>query len=101
MYLGRIVETGPAEEVFERPQHPYTQMLIDSVPHPKPSNPESRALPRGELPNPLDPPPGCHFHRRCPLADGRCAREVPHLLPDGADHRTACHRVAEARAGTV
>ncbi|SLN73554.1 ABC transporter ATP-binding protein [Roseisalinus antarcticus] len=95
MYLGRIVESGPAEEVFARPRHPYTRMLIGSVPHPRPPPEGGRPLPKGELPSPLNPPPGCAFHSRCPLADNRCLREVPQLLPEVARHRTACHRVAE------
>jgi len=98
MYLGRIVETGPSADVFARPSHPYTRMLLGSVPHPLPPGKASPQEVRGELPSPLSPPSGCHFRTRCPLADERCAAEVPKLAPPGEGHRAACHRVAEAGA---
>lgn len=96
MYLGRIVETGPTEQVFDDPRHPYTQMLLGSVPHPLPPDRDARVAAAGELPSPIDPPTGCHFRTRCPLADARCAGEVPTLTDVEGTHQAACHRVSEA-----
>jgi peptide/nickel transport system ATP-binding protein len=101
MYLGRIVEVGPASAVYADPQHPYTQALLASVPE---LVLEDDAKPRfvpiaGELPSPLSPPPGCHFHQRCPKAIARCAQESPALRDlgeAGAGRRAACH-LLEAR----
>lgn len=98
MYLGRIVETGPTAQVFSSPRHPYTQMLLGSVPHPLPSSRNKRSIPSGDLPSPIDPPTGCHFRTRCMLANGRCAAEVPALLEDSLRHSVACHRVQEEQA---
>ncbi|MFD1718482.1 ABC transporter ATP-binding protein [Georgenia deserti] len=104
MYLGRIVETGYTEEVFAQPTHPYTQMLLESVPDlfPWESGRKERLPETGELPSPIDPPSGCRFRTRCPLAEDRCAAEAPLLEPTVADaprHLTACHFAEEARAG--
>ncbi len=90
MYLGRIVETAPTDELFDSPNHPYTQALLNEVPRL-----ESRSIDyqpvSGEIPSPLDPPSGCHFHPRCPHATERCRREVP-VLREIADNRlSACH----------
>lgn len=98
MYLGRIVETGPTAAVFSAPKHPYTQMLLGSVPHPLPSARKKRPVVSGELPSPLAPPSGCHFRTRCPLADARCASQVPRLAEPFDQHHVACHRVSEAGA---
>ncbi|MBN8873830.1 MAG: ATP-binding cassette domain-containing protein [Rhodospirillales bacterium] len=90
MYLGRIVEQGPVAEVFARPRHPYTRMLRDASPIPDPS--QRGVLPRvvGEIPSAAAPPPGCHFHPRCPRATDRCTQEYPAWTdPDG--HGFACH----------
>ncbi|TYC60715.1 ABC transporter ATP-binding protein [Rhodobacterales bacterium] len=95
MYLGRIVETGPSEQVFSDPQHPYTQMLLNSVPHPLPAARHRKPEVRGELPSPLSPPSGCHFRTRCPIAIETCAVEVPVCGPVGAVHRAACLRLGE------
>lgn len=95
MYLGRIVETGPAGEVFANPRHPYTQMLIGSVPHPVPRTRGRRVEVRGELPSPLSPPSGCAFRTRCRLADAEtCGRDVPALRHLGGVD-VACFRVGE------
>lgn len=95
MYLGRIVEIGPSEQVFSDPQHPYTRMLLGSVPHPLPSARHRKPEVRGELPSPLSPPSGCHFRTRCPIAIEKCAGNVPVCGPEGAVHRAACLRLGE------
>lgn len=90
MYLGCIVEKTSRDLLFERPLHPYTQMLLSATPslHPDPTKPRIRI--QGELPNPLDPPPGCVFHRRCPYATEKCKTEVPALRNVEA-RQVACH----------
>jgi oligopeptide transport system ATP-binding protein len=88
MYLGRIVESGPADEVIRNPKHPYTQALIAAVP--KGKRKEVTIL-GGELPSPLNPPSGCPFHTRCPIAEPRCRTEVPAEKLVGETHRAACH----------
>ena len=97
MYLGRIVELAPKALLFERPRHPYTRMLLDAIPDTRMSG-ASRTPVAGEVPNPLNPPPGCTFNPRCPLANERCRSERPLLrsLPDGA--KVACHAVEEERS---
>lgn len=101
MYLGRVVEIGTATELFAAPRHPYTQMLLGSLPHPRPDARKSHAAVRGELPSPLDPPSGCHFRSRCPLADAACAGSVPPLVPEGegSTRKVACHHLSEAKRG--
>jgi len=93
MYLGRVVEVGPTADVLAVPAHPYTRALIDSIPQAQ-AAPASRA-PRlaGEVPSPLDPPAGCPFHPRCPLAFDRCLEERPELVAAGAGRLAACHLV--------
>ena len=91
MYLGRVVEEGPREAVIRRPAHPYTRALLAAVPRIGAPGERSMRLPPGELPSPLNPPPGCAFHPRCPLAGPRCARETPSLMSLGGGHRAACH----------
>jgi peptide/nickel transport system ATP-binding protein len=90
MYLGRVVEQAPSEEVFARANHPYTQSLLASVPR---IDARKRAFVtvKGEIPSPLDPPSGCHFHPRCPHAHGRCVAEVPRLREVASGHLSACH----------
>ncbi|MBU3059047.1 peptide ABC transporter ATP-binding protein [Pseudomonas indica] len=90
MYLGRPVEMGDAERIYSRPLHPYTQALLSATPtiHPDPAKPKIKI--QGELPNPLDPPSGCAFHKRCPYATERCAVEVPELRLLDA-RQVACH----------
>ena len=91
MYLGRLVELASAAELFARPRHPYTRMLLDAVPDLAMSG-KPRTPVAGEVPNPLAPPPGCAFHPRCPHANQRCARERPMLI-----EAVACHAVQERR----
>jgi peptide/nickel transport system ATP-binding protein len=93
MYLGKLVEIGPATEVYERPAHPYTRGLIDAVPIPDPVLERQReTVPvRGELPSAMDPPSGCRFRTRCPLAQDVCAEVEPPLRSFGRGHRAACH----------
>ncbi len=96
MYLGRIVELAPTRRLFALPQHPYTRMLLEAVPDISMTG-KSRTAVAGEVPNPLDPPPGCPFHPRCPYANERCRSEVPKLLPVVAGGEAACHGVEEGR----
>jgi len=94
MYLGKPVEHGPKDVVFSRPRHPYTRILLAATPRVNPALRLERVLPKGELPSPLNPPPGCAFHKRCPYATERCAAEVPALRP--VDERlVACHYAEE------
>jgi peptide/nickel transport system ATP-binding protein len=90
MYLGRVIEEAPAAEIFSRPNHPYTHLLLDEMPRIDTSN---RVFPIavGELPSPLAPPPGCHFHPRCPHAFARCKAERPEVKTIAPGHRSACH----------
>jgi len=91
MYLGRIVEDGPTDDIVRRPRHPYTQALVAAVPVPDAD--QSRApLPiKGNVPDARDPPSGCHFRDRCPHAMARCANETPALRTVAGGHRVACH----------
>ena len=93
MYLGRIVETGPARAVGEAPAHPYTRALLSAVPEPDP-NRRATPPPVGDPPDPAAPPSGCRFHPRCPAAVERCAAEAPTLRPFGPV-RAACHRLED------
>jgi oligopeptide/dipeptide ABC transporter ATP-binding protein len=90
MYLGRLAEVGTTEDVFARPQHPYTRALIDAIPHPDPSRKGASAPLAGEIPSPLDPPSGCRFHPRCPLAVDECRSEQPELSQLSPTHQAAC-----------
>ena len=89
MYLGRIVEIAPSEALFQGPRHPYTAALLDQVPRLGAGRQAFRTV-KGEIPSPLNPPPGCHFNPRCPMAGPRCQREVPRLITSDG-HSTACH----------
>jgi oligopeptide transport system ATP-binding protein len=91
MYLGKIVELGSAKGVVEEPRHPYTQALISAVPVVDPDSKRQRVLLPGDVPSPIDPPSGCPFHPRCPIAEARCKVEVPPLRELAPGHWAACH----------
>ena len=90
MYLGRIVELATRDELFAHPHHPYAKALLAAVPIPDPTAPRPRNLPSGEIPSAIDPPPGCHFHPRCPYARPECALARPPLKDIGGGHLSAC-----------
>ncbi len=92
MYAGKIVEIADRDEIYENPKHPYTQALLSAVPIPDPAvqRTRRRQILRGEIPNPVDPPPGCRFHTRCPIAEDRCRVDSPPLEPKRAEHLAAC-----------
>jgi oligopeptide/dipeptide ABC transporter ATP-binding protein len=95
MYLGRLAEVGPAEEVVEHPRHPYTRALLAAVPVPGGTRGAGRKVLKGEPPSAANPPPGCPFHPRCPLAKEVCRRTMPELDDAGGGHWVACHRAGE------
>lgn len=94
MYLGRIVETGPVEDVYRRPRHPYTQALIEAIPRPDPALVMSANRLTGEIPSPVHPPSSCRFHPRCPVAVDRCSTDDPAHTVFGLRHTAACHVAA-------
>ncbi len=95
MYLGRIVEVGTREDIFERPAHPYTQALLSAVPRPDPKAKKDRVLLSGDVPSPSDPPSGCHFRTRCPLAEERCREVYPGFERLSPTHAAACHLLGD------
>jgi oligopeptide/dipeptide ABC transporter ATP-binding protein len=106
MYLGKVVETAERHELFRQPEHPYTQALMSAIPIPDPELRRKRIILRGDVPSPVNPPPGCHFHPRCQLraelgGPQICAAQEPPLLDSGEGHLVACHfRGAAAAAPT-
>jgi peptide/nickel transport system ATP-binding protein len=95
MYLGRIVEIGPGESIFRTARHPYTRMLLEAIPDLEMTG-RGRTPVAGEVPSPIDPPSGCTFHPRCPLANARCREQKPGYTRAG-DVMVACHAVEEGR----
>ncbi len=92
MYLGRLCETAPVDELFDDPKHPYTRLLIDTIPDIEMTG-RVRTPVQGEIPNPMDPPKGCPFHPRCPMAEDKCRSTQPILTSLGDDRSVACHAV--------
>jgi oligopeptide/dipeptide ABC transporter ATP-binding protein len=91
MYLGKVCEVSPANELSERPLHHYTHALVSAVPIPDPTKVSGRAVLEGEPPSPTNPPSGCRFRTRCPAATDKCAAEEPQLTYAGNGHYVACH----------
>ena len=101
MYLGRIVEHAEKRALFSNPLHPYTEALLSAVPIPNPKLKRQKRLVQGDVPSPINPPSGCHFHTRCPYVTEQCKREVPPLIEVSPDHWAACHlRLPTAKPDT-
>ena len=104
MYLGRIVEYTSSTQLYRKPMHPYTQALISSIPVPKVTEKRKKAVLQGDVPSPINPPSGCHFHTRCPFAKDRCKKEDPTLQNLGTaaePHMVACHFALELPAFVI
>ena len=95
MYLGQIVEIASKDALFADPRHPYTRTLLAAIPRPDPHRDRHRAVAGGDVPSPMNPPPGCRFHTRCPFVIDRCRVEMPALRRWGEGHLTACHRAED------
>jgi len=91
LYLGRMAEQGDLREVYTHPLHPYTHALLAAVPVPDPNLRRTETMPEGEIPNPINPPSGCRFHPRCPIAEEVCSKEEPELRELRPGHFAACH----------
>ncbi|MFC0091201.1 ABC transporter ATP-binding protein [Allobacillus sp. GCM10007491] len=98
MYLGKIVETGPTDQIFQDPKHPYTKALLSAIPSPNPHRKRERIELNGEIPSPIDPPTGCAFHTRCPFAMDICKKETPKNLEVESEQFVACHLYTEEGA---
>lgn len=101
MYLGRIVEDAPSQTLYKNPMHPYTQALISAIPEPNPTLKKEKQVLEGDVPSPINPPTGCHFHPRCPYVQELCKTDTPSLriTGDNSAHRVACHfaeKIAES-----
>ncbi|MCL1478558.1 MAG: ABC transporter ATP-binding protein [Marinobacter sp.] len=96
MYLGRVCELAPTKALFATPRHPYTQALLSAIPRLEDGRPNYIRL-QGEVPTPVNLPPGCVFHGRCPYANDRCRQEIPELFATGDGGQVACHGVEEGR----
>ena len=96
MYLGQIVETASGDTVYQDPRHPYTQSLISAIPVPDPTMKKERIILSGDVPSPIAPPSGCHFHPRCPACFEPCAETAPELKETDAEHSVRCHLESEA-----
>jgi peptide/nickel transport system ATP-binding protein len=95
MYVGRIVESAPTEALFATPKHPYTEALLSAVPKPDPRLRSERIVLQGEVADPANTPPGCHFHPRCPYVKDVCRERTPELEAIGPEHFVRCHRARE------
>jgi len=99
MYLGKIVEIGDTKSVFGNPQHPYTKALLAAMPRPEPGRVKTVSAFSGEIGNPIDPPPGCRFHTRCPHATDKCREKTPELCEVTPGHQAACCLVSVKASG--
>jgi len=91
MYLGRIVEIADKEQLYQSPTHPYTKALLSAIPVPDPEQKRERIIIQGDVPNPSNPPSGCHFHKRCPYAAERCSQAMPEYVEVGENHFALCY----------
>ncbi|MFS0556771.1 oligopeptide/dipeptide ABC transporter ATP-binding protein [Brevibacillus sp. 179-C9.3 HS] len=91
MYLGKMVEIARTDDLFAQPLHPYTAALLSAIPKPTPHRRQERIVLQGDVPSPANPPSGCRFHPRCPMAQERCSQEIPELTLVGQDRQVACH----------
>ncbi|HRK08038.1 MAG TPA: dipeptide ABC transporter ATP-binding protein [Pseudobdellovibrionaceae bacterium] len=96
MYLGRVVEIAESEELYKHPTHPYTRALLSAIPTPTPKKNTDRIILTGDVPSPIRPPSGCHFHPRCPIANDKCKTDVPSLTSVRPDHQASCWRSGES-----
>lgn len=101
MYLGKMAEMAAREDLFKNPLHPYTQALMSAIPIPDPKQRKKRIVLEGDVPSPINPPSGCRFHTRCPLAFDRCKKEEPVFQDYGDDHFAACHLLEEGRSSKL
>ena len=91
MYLGKLVEAAPSQNILRKPLHPYTQALLQSIPQPNPKFKRDKRTALGEIPSPINRPAGCPFHPRCPLAQAICREKIPEMREIKPDHFAACH----------